>query len=101
MPGSLITGNAVSVFQAARALEVIPGEVTEQLSGAALTLRNLHGIRQLVMEDDAPVETLSDKARTTMAQSCDREDFDSLVRAVHEATAAAESGLAAVIAQAG
>ena len=101
MPGSLITGNAASVFQAARALEVIPGEVAEQLSGAALTLRNLHGIRQLVMEDDAPVETLSDKARTTMAQSCDREDFDSLVRAVHEATAAAESGLAAVIAQAG
>ncbi len=99
MPGSLITSNAASVFQAGQALEVIPREVAEQLSGAARMWRNLYGIRQLVMEDDTPVESMPDKVRMTFARSCDQADFDELTEAVREATAATESGLDAIIAR--
>ncbi len=99
MPGSLITCNAASVFQAGRALEVISGEVAEQLSGAAVMWRNLYGIRQLIMEDDTPVESMADKVRMAFARSCNQIGFDQLTESVREASAATESGLTAIIAR--
>ncbi len=96
MPGSLITSNAAAVFQAGQALEVISAEVAEQLTGATMMWRNLYGIRQLVMEDDTPVESMKEKVRLTIAQSCDQADFDQLVTAVRETVAATGRGLAAI-----
>ena len=101
MPGSLITSNAASVFQAGQVLEAIPGEVAEQLSGATLMWRNLYGIRQLVIADDTPVESMTDKVKMTFARSCGQADFDQLAEAVREAAAATESGLAALITREG
>ncbi len=99
MPDSLTTDNAASVFKAGQALGTIPGEVAEQLTGAAIMWRNLHGFRKLILEDGASFESMANKARMVVAQSCDQADFDRLTVAAREAAAATESGLATVIAQ--
>ncbi len=99
MPGSLITGDAASVFQAGKSLGVISHSDAEQLTGAAQMWRNLQGILRLVIEDDTEIEAKSDKVRMIMAQSCDQADFDRLTMAVRESVAATKSGLATIAAQ--
>lgn len=91
--------DATSVFQAARALDLIPEEAAEQLTRAAQVCRNLRGIHQLVMEDGVPTESMSDKAKTVIAKSCGQVDFDQLYETVRETVTASESGLSSLIAQ--
>ncbi len=97
--GNLDNGDASSIFQTGRTLDLICSEIEEKLTMTARICRNLYGIRQLVMEDDSPIESMTDNVKMVIARSCDQDDFDKLTTAVSESVSASESGLAAMIAR--
>ena len=100
LPESLTTGDAASIFREARAEGLISSETAEYLTDAAKMWRSLRGIQRLIMEDGTTIATLTEKAKTTLATSCDDlADFDALMTAVHKTAAATRSGLKAVLTQ--
>ncbi len=70
--------DAASIFETARVRSWVSEENAQQLTEAARMWRNLHGMQRLIMEDDTAIETLTNKAKAALAESCGQEDFDAL-----------------------
>ncbi len=93
MPGSLVTGDATSIFQAGKALAIISEELAAQLVGATSMWRTLHGMRQLIVEETTSEESLSESVKQALAQACDQEDFTQLIQTAHETVMTTENQL--------
>ena len=87
---------AASVFRAAAAQGRIADDAAEDLADAAVLWRNLRGALRLVADDGDSVEALGSRAKTVLAQSCGRDDFDALHAAIGEIAARAAAQIGAL-----
>ncbi len=89
---------AVSVFQAAGANGLISAEAAMRLTEAGKMWQNLRGILRLVVEDGFLVETASPSIKSMISRSCEMDDYDELVTAIHETASRAAAGIDEVMA---
>ncbi len=82
----ILATDLAAVFRVAGEHGLVCAEAAERLASAAGLLRNFHGIRQLVAEDDVAIESVSDAQKSCMAQACGADSFDALLTGIGEAT---------------
>ena len=76
--------DSASAFRTAGERGLIDGDAAERLAQAATLWRNLQGIRRLIVDGVADVETAKPGVRAAIARSCGCDDFDALTTAVRE-----------------
>ena len=87
---------AASIFRAAAARGRIADDAAEELVDAATLLRSLRGALRLVADEGDSVDALGSRARAVLAQSCGRDDVDSLDAAIGEIAARAAAQIGAL-----
>ncbi len=75
----ILAGDAVSVFEAAGARELIDPEAARELAQAATLWRNLQGILRLTVGADFAAEDATGAFKNVVGRSCGRVVFDALV----------------------
>ncbi len=88
--------DAAAIFRAAAAKGRIADGAAAELAEAETLWRNLLGALRLVADEDASTKALGSKAQAVLAQSCGRDDFDTLNAAVAETATRAAAEIAAL-----
>ena len=84
--------NAIDIFREAKEQELIAGQLADELIKATELLRNLHGMRRLIITDEVTAESTPESVRVKFLEVCNQSDFSALKHVVEQSATVAETG---------